>query len=222
VLGAGALFPLLFFAWIASLGAPEPNWPAMYLLSAAALAAPPLARFAAWVCAAAAGNALLVSLYALHAATATLPLGRSADRILHETHGYRELAERAAALDAPVFADGYQTAAMLRFYQPGLAATQWPGVSRPSEYLRGVIAAPIGPDQIRTAGSFWLVGRQSSLPSITGFTPQTPRVLIDCKGMPLTEVALGSRLETEPPCPHPLHRWQLVRYAATAAPAVAP
>jgi 4-amino-4-deoxy-L-arabinose transferase-like glycosyltransferase len=219
LLWAGALFPLLFFGWIASLGSPEPNWPAMYLLSAAPLAALALGPVRSWVWTAAAGNALLVSLYAWHAATLALPLGDAADRILRETHGYPELAARAAALDGLVFADGYQTAAMLRFYQPTLAATQWPGVTRPSEYLRGVIAPPVTLEQVRRAGGFWLVGRRSDPPQIPGFTAQAARVLIDCKGADLAEVAAGSPQEAQPPCPRPLHRWQLVRYAVSAQPA---
>ena len=218
LLWAGVLFPLAFFGWIATLGSPEPNWPAMYLLSAAPLAAQALSRVAVWVWAAAAGNALLLTLYAWHAATAALPLGDGADRILRETHGYPELAARAAALKGLVFADGYQTAAMLRFYQPDLAATQWPGVTRPSEYLRGVIAAPVGLEQIRRAGGFWLVGRRSDPPQIAGFVAQAPRVLIDCKGAGLVEVAAGSPAEANPPCRRPLHRWQLVRYAASGEP----
>ncbi len=218
LLWAGALFPLLFFAWIASLASPEPNWPAMYLLSAAPLAARALDRVAVWVWAAAAGNALLLSLYAWHAASAAFPLGNAADRILRETHGYPELAARAAALEGLVFADGYQTAAMLRFYRPDLAATQWPGVARPSEYLRGVIAAPIGWDEVRRAGGFWLVGRRSDPPRIAGFAAQVPRVLIDCKGSGLVEVSAGSPEEARPPCPRPLHRWQLVHYSASGEP----
>jgi 4-amino-4-deoxy-L-arabinose transferase-like glycosyltransferase len=218
LLWAGTVFPLLFFAWIASLARPEANWPAMYLVSAAPLATRVLGRVAAWVWVAAAGNALLVTLYVLHAATAALPLGDRADRVLRETHGYRELAGRAAALDGLVFADGYQTAAMLRFYQPGLAVTQWPGVTRPSEYLRGVIAPPAGLDQVRRAGGFWLVGRRTDPPQIPGFAAQTPQVLIDCKGVGLVQVAPGSPEEAQPPCPRPLHRWQLVRYVATGEP----
>ena len=179
---------------------------------------PDLGRVAAWVWAAAAGNALLITLYAWHAATAVLPLGDAADRILRETHGYRELAARAAALDGLVFADGYQTAAMLRFYQPGLAATQWPGVTRPSEYLRGVIAPAVGLDQVRRAGGFWLVGRRSEPPQIPGFIAQAPRVLIDCKGAGLARSRPARRQEAQPPCPRPLHRWQLVRYAASGEP----
>jgi len=218
LLWAGALFPLAFFGWIASLGSPEPNWPAMYLLSAAPLASLALRCVGVWVWAAAAGNALLLTLYAWHAATAALPLGDGADRILRETHGYPELAARAAALEGLVFADGYQTAAMLRFYQPDLAVTQWPGVTRPSEYLRGVIAAPVGLEQIRRAGGFWLVGRRSDPPQIAGFVAQAPRVLIDCKGAGLVEVAADSPAEANPPCRRPLHRWQLVRYAASGEP----
>lgn len=218
LLWAGALFPLLFFAWIASLARPEANWPAVYLLSAAPLAALALRRMAAWVRVAAAGNAVLVGLYALHAATAALPLGDGADRILRETHGYRDLAERVAALDGPVFADGYQTAAMLRFYQPHLALTQWPGVTRPSEYLRGVIAPTPTLEQVRAAGGFWLVGRKASPADIPGFAAEPRLVLIDCKGSPLVETAPGSPQELEPPCPRPLHRWQLVRYRAPDAP----
>lgn len=212
LLWAGVLVPLGFFAWIASLGSPEPNWPAMYLLSAAPLAALALAPLARWVWLAAAGNVLLISLYAWHAATAALPLGDAAERILRETHGYPELAQRVRALDGLVFADGYQTTAMLRFYQPGLALTQWPGVTRPSEYLRGVIAPPVSLEDVRRAGGFWLVGRRSSPPHIPGFIAQAPRVLIDCKGAPLVEVTGGSAQEETPPCPRPLHRWQLVRY----------
>lgn len=217
LLWAGALFPLLFFGWIASLSSPEANWPLTYLMSAAPLAALAMTRVATWVWVAALGNALLLTLYALHAATATLPLGDKLDRVLRETHGFRELAGRAATLDGPVFADTYQTAAMLRFYQPGLAVTQWPGVTRPSEYLRGVIATPVPLSQVRAAGGFWLVGRGSYPPQIPGFAPEALRRLIDCKGASLTEVAADAA-QHDDPCPRPLHRWQLVRYIATDSP----
>jgi hypothetical protein len=213
LLWAGTLVPLLFFALIASIGAPEANWPVMYLLSAAPLAAVALARRPAWAWVAAAGNGLLATLYALHAATAALPLGGGADRILRETHGYRELAVQVAALEGLVFADGYQTAAMLRFYQPGLKLTQWPGITRPSEYLRGVIAPPVGLEQIQDAGGFWLVGRKFVPPLIRGFAAQGSRVFIDCKATGLIELEVGSPQGVSPPCPRPLHRWQVVRYA---------
>ena len=204
---AAALFPLGFFALVSLVSDVEANWPAMYLLAAPALLASPFRRVRAWVLAAAAGNLLLVSLYAIHGATAALPLPDSQNRILRETHGFRELAAIAAGLDAPVYADRYQDTAMLRFYQPGLAATQWPGFTRPSEYLRGQIAPKVTPEAIDSP--LWLLSRRWQAPEIPGLTATTQRTLFDCAGKPLTESA-------EPPCRKPLHVWHLYRYSPGA------
>jgi hypothetical protein len=159
----------------------------------------------AWVLAAAAGNLLLVSLFAVHGATAALPLPDSQNRILRETHGFRELAAIAAELDAPVYADRYQDTAMLRFYAPGVrpTTTQWPGMTRPSEYLRGQIAPKAEPETIDSP--LWLLSRRWQAPEIPGLTATTQRTLFDCAGKPLAESA-------EPPCRKPLHVWHLYGY----------
>lgn len=203
LLAAAAVFPLAFFALVATTSSVEANWPAMYLLAAPALLVPRLRRVRRWVLGAAAGNLLLVSLYAVHAATAALPLPDSANRILRETHGFRALAAVAAGLDAPVYADRYQLAAMLRFYRPELKSSQWPGITRPSEYARGAIAPRVGP---RTQdGPFWLLGRRPQPPAIPGFVAETNRTLYDCPRRPLTDAS-------PPPCERPLHIWTLYRY----------
>jgi hypothetical protein len=77
------------------------------------------------------------------ACTLALPLMDAHQRFLRETHGLRDLAEPSARLDGPIDGDRYQDVAMPRFYQPAISATQWPGLSRPSEYLRGRIAPKI-------------------------------------------------------------------------------
>jgi hypothetical protein len=187
LLTATALFPLLFFALIASFSEVEPNWPAMYLTGAVPFAAIALRRLRPWALAAAAGNLLLASLYVFHGATAALPLPDSQQRILRETHGFEALAAEAARLPGLVFADRYQTAAMLRFYQPGMAVTQWPGITRPSEYLRGHIARPVTLEEVERAGGFWLVARAGKSPTLPGFALTQRRELADCLGMPLHE-----------------------------------
>lgn len=207
LLAAAALFPLGFFALVSSFSEVEPNWPAMYLMGAVPFAVILLRPLWRWALAAAAGNIVLASLYAFHAATAALPLPDSQNRVLRETHGFRELAALAAALPGPVFADRYQTVAALRFYQPELAATQWPGITRPSEYLRGRIAPPVTLDDIRRAGGFHLVSTRETPPGIPGFRADTGRILYDCIGLPLTEAPPG-----EPPCAKPLHRWGVFGY----------
>jgi 4-amino-4-deoxy-L-arabinose transferase-like glycosyltransferase len=148
LLQAATWFPLGFFALLSLASDVEANWPLMYLLAAPALLIPFWRRIRPWVAAAALGNLLLVSLYGIHAATLALPLSEGQNRILRETHGFAELAATAAALDAPVYADRYQDTAMLRFYAPGIQATQWPGLTRPSEYLRGKIAPRAEPAAI--------------------------------------------------------------------------
>lgn len=201
---AASFFPLGFFALVALISDVEANWPAMYLLGAAPLAALWLRRARFWAWMAALANLALATLYAVHAATAVLPLPDSQNRILRETHGFAELAEIAASLDAPVHADRYQLTAMLRFHRPDLTATsQWPGLTRPSEYLRGRIAPRIDPATVETP--FWLLTRLGAPPEIPGFSVTTERHLFDCPGQPLSERA-------EPPCRRPLHRWSLYRY----------
>jgi len=201
---AASLFPLGFFALVALISEVEANWPAMYLLGAAPLAALWLRRARFWAWMAALANLALVTLYAFHAATAALPLPDSQNRILRETHGFAELAGIAAGLDAPVQADRYQLTAMLRFHQPDLTATsQWPGLTRPSEYLRGRIAPQVEPRTV--TAPFWLLTRSGAPPEIPGFRVTTERRLFDCPGRPLSE-------DAEPPCRRPLHRWSLYRY----------
>lgn len=195
-------FPLGFFAFVATFSAVEANWPMMSLLAAAPLAARWLQRVRFWAFLAATGNLLLVTLYVWHALL-PLPLSDRQNRILRETHGFAELARIASELDAPVYADRYQTTAMLRFYQPALNAHQWPGLTRPSEYLREPLARDA--DSATGGGAFWLVTRFGAPPAIDGFGVAAQRTLFDCPFEPLRETLVS-------PCQHPLHTWHLYRY----------
>jgi 4-amino-4-deoxy-L-arabinose transferase-like glycosyltransferase len=206
LLSAAALFPLLFFAVISTFSEVEANWPAVYLAAAVPFATVALRRTRRWAMLAAGGNLLLASLYVYHGATAALPLPDNQNRILRETHGYEALAAEAAKLPGPVFAARYQTTAMLNFYRPGLHANQWPGLTRPSEYLRGHIARPPTAEEIARAGGFWLITSRAAAPDLGGYAGTRLRELIDCAGRTLTD-ANGAT-----PCARPLHVWRVYRY----------
>lgn len=218
-----ALFPLLLFAVIASFSDVEPNWPAMYLPAAAALLVVWLRPRPGPMLAAAAVNLLLLSLYALHAATAALPLGDAHNRILRETHGFAELAARVAELPGPVFADRYQLAAMLNFYQQRHRVSQWPGLNRPSEYSRGRIA-PLPDPAVAKRDGFWLVSRENHPVTIPGFAGKGIATLTDCAGQTLHITPNPDQRKTAgqppvapadtPPCTHPLHLWRIAHYRA--------
>ena len=213
LLTAAALFPLGFFALVASFSAVEPNWPVLYLTAACPFAALAWRAWRPWALAASAGNVLLASLYVYHGATAGLPLPDRYNRLLRETHGFAALAAAVADLPGPVFAARYQTVAMLRFYQPGWNVGQWPGIRRPSEYLRGHIVRPPGKEEIAAAGGFWLLVENTRAPEIPGYRIRAQRQFVDCAGQPLQARDKGPW-----PCRRPLHLWRLCQYGLADAP----
>jgi hypothetical protein len=212
--GATAV-PLLVFAPLAPFSDVEANWAALHLVGAAGLLAVALRPLARLVAVAAGANLLLLSLYALHGTTGALPLPDAAGRLLRETGGYRALAAWVDALPGPVFADRYQTAAMLNFHQPGLAAGQWPGLTRPSEYLVGHIS-PIPATDALAAEGFTLVTRYYRAPELPGFEPTEATTVFDCGPEQSAGVA-GEPGLGEAPCAAPERLWRVYRYRAEGA-----
>jgi hypothetical protein len=211
---AATLFPLLLFGFVALGSDVEANWAAMYLTAAAPIAAVALRPLGRWALAAAATNLLLVTLYAVHAATDLLPLPPSQERILRDTHGFDALADYLAGLSAPVVADRYPFAAMINFYQPRLAVVQWPGITRQSEYLRGrIVPLPRLADLHRTG--FWLLARKFQPPSIPGFASDATRSLYDCRGQPLRVLDGARDYYRGAHCQEPLHVWRLYHYRSS-------
>lgn len=215
LLASAALLPLGLFALIAAFSEVEPNWSAMFLPAAGALFAAFLPLKPPWIITAGLGNLLVLSLYALHAATAALPLGDEQNRILRETHGFAELGSRVAELPGPVFADRYQYTAMLNFYQQTHRVAQWPGITRPSEYSRGVIAPLPRLTELQKTG-FWLVSSKPRPPGIPGFSVAEAQPLFDCPGTALIPYPKKDP-NALPPCPAPLHVWQIIHYRPSDA-----
>ncbi|MBK1703250.1 ArnT family glycosyltransferase [Halochromatium glycolicum] len=214
LLSAAALFPLALFGTIALGSEVEANWAAMYVVGAVPFVALLLRPSARWVWSAAGLNLALVSLYALHAATAFPPLPDVAQRMVRESRGYASLADYAADLSAPVIADRYQFAAMLNFHQPQLHVTQWPNIRRPSEYSRGRIQ-PLPDLETLQRNGFWLIARKFSPPMIPGFEPQETRTAYGCKDgqFSMLEGATGWWASD---CDDPANVWRLYYYAPRA------
>ncbi len=217
LLAAAALVPLLLFGTIAAGGSVEANWAALYIVGAAPLLATAVRPLARWAAGAALVNVLLLSLYAAHAATAALPLPHAADRVLRETNGYPALAARVAEMaPGPLFADRYQTVAMLSFYGASASVSQWPGLTRPSEYGLGRLVPIPRLDELRATG-FTLVVWKYAVPSIPGFRQIEVETLFDCRGLPLHRVP-GIAWPDASPCGDDwLHVWRVLRYEAEQA-----
>jgi hypothetical protein len=207
---AGTLFPLAFFGSVAMISDVEANWSALYLTCAAPIAAIVLLPLTRWALTAAALNLILVGVYSFHAATDLLPLPNAMERVMRETAGYAEAAQLVAALPGPVFADRYPYAAMLNFYQPKLHVTQWPGITRPSEYNRGRIE-PIPAQHTLDQSGFWLFARKFSPPAIAGYHAAATKTIFACRGKPL-QIIEGAAGYDQADCDKPLQVWHLYHY----------
>jgi hypothetical protein len=165
-----------------------------------------------WAAVAAAGNMLLLSLYAAHAATAALPLPQAAERVLRETHGYAPLAHHLRSIPGPIFVDRYQTAAMLNFYGTGRQVSQWPGLTRPSEYGRGHIA-PLPDSAALHESGFVLVVWKYAVPEIENFSLTEASTVFDCRGQPLHIVPKIGWPDDSPCGEDWVHIWRVLHYS---------
>ena len=217
LLVAAMVVPLAFFAPVSLRTHVEANWPAVYVVGAAPLLATFCAgRLRLTVGLAAINAALLLAL----AAYVRAPIGCRADaRIVREVQGYRELAALLdTRLQGPVFGDRHQLVAELNFHAPRLAVQQWPGIGRPSEYVRRAEWNRYTVESLTAAGGLWLVAERPMPPQLPGFTPVKGFVAYYCLGSGLVTIDAFSGDEFRAPCPgHTVHRWLVVRYVPEAS-----
>jgi hypothetical protein len=217
LLVAAMVVPLAFFALVSLRSHVEANWPAVYVVGAAPLLATFCARRLRLTVGLAALNAaMLIALVAYVRA----PFWCRADaRIVREVQGHRELAALLdARLQGPVFGDRHQLVAELNFRAPRLALQQWPGIGRPSEYVRRPEWNRHTVESLTAAGGLWLVAERPMPPRLPGFTPVNGFVAYYCLGSGLVTIDASTGDEFRAPCPgRTVHRWLVVRYVPEAS-----
>jgi 4-amino-4-deoxy-L-arabinose transferase-like glycosyltransferase len=211
ILLAATLVPLLTFASIAWLSDVEANWSAMYLITAAPLITIGLALSIRWVLASAVINVIILSYLTLHITT-NLPTGIDHHRSQWETHGFAALAHamrQVSSPPTPVFADRYQLAAMINFYEPGFVVGQWPGITRPSEFSRATLA-PLPHHITLQEQGFWLLTQKPTPITIAGFHITQHYFWLDCLGSSVV-------VTDETACRQPLRMWRYYHYQANGS-----
>lgn len=209
ILTAAVVVPLGVFGLIALSKPIEANWPAIYLLGAGILLAGTWTFNLRSVQIAAALNVLLIAVLILHAHVPLPTKGR--DRVLFETSGYQDLATFLQSQSLPILADTYQNVAMLSFYMPNRAITQWPDITRHSEITRRPAMNPHSLKDLKASG-FILVSEQEYPPRLPGFQMASVREVRDCRhGGQKVSLAFETPTFT-PPCRNVLHRWFIIHY----------
>jgi 4-amino-4-deoxy-L-arabinose transferase-like glycosyltransferase len=211
LLAAAVVVPLCFFALVSLKSSVEANWPAVYVIGAAPLLAAWCAQRLRTTVVCSAVNAMLVLVLAVYA---RVPLAAGVgNRLARETLGYRELAATVDELHGPIFADHYQLVAELNFHAPHLGVRQWPGIRRPSEYLRRAEWTPDTVESLVARGGLWLVTGNPLPPRLPGFQPVDAFTAHYCLGRGLVTVAAFSAPTFERPCRgYALYRWLVIRY----------
>jgi 4-amino-4-deoxy-L-arabinose transferase-like glycosyltransferase len=215
LLVAAAVVPVVFFGLVNLHSPVEPNWPAVYFVAAAVLLATSCGGRLRVTIACSVVNAVLVLTAGFYT---RVPVGAAAEnRVLSETRGYRELAAWLEGIKGPIFADRHQLIAELNYHAPRLAVRQWPGISRPSEYLRRPEWTAETAESVRAAGRFWLVAFKPIPPHLPGFQPVEAFAAHECQGTGLVMIRVFSTATFEQPCPgHTVHQWIVVRYEPAA------
>ncbi len=213
LLACAAVVPLLFFGSIAMFTPVEANWPAMYVIGAAVWLAPFLAGWRRLLWSSSLGNALmllaLVVLTSLGGNSASFA-AKSKHRLADETSGYQALSQVVAPLPGVLCADTYQMVAMLRFYT-GRPVCHWPGIARPSEFLRRPeLNAPVALD---VSSGFWLVLANRVPAAISGFAVSELTEFRDCADGRLVETRAHPGVRYQNRCrAGSIHTWYLARY----------
>lgn len=233
-----SLSPVAFFGAIALFSKVEANWPAAYLITAAPLLALWFCRHRKLLSWGIALNTLAVVALIIHANYPAFAKKPHKDRVLVESHGYKNLAQLLNGLEVPLFADTYQNVSMLSHYNPELKVQQWPGITRYSELVRRKDFgyhqhADIGKDD-----GFYILTNHRRPVKLQGYHPRMTSEIRDCmdnvtssqqqseaKGGPLAPrqqpgtIPKGLEVNKvfaeggyQPRCKRFAHSWYLTRY----------
>ncbi len=212
---AAALVPVGIFALLSPFQFIEANWPAMYLIGASIILVQYYRLSDKALLAGAGVNLLITLLLTLHNHQPLPGTKPHNDRLLKETHGYKELSEYLKTLPAPVLMDTYQNVSQLAFYAPAMKVQQWPGVARTSELIRREGMNPWRWEDLQKAGEFYLLMDNFVPQRIPGTELVELTEVLDCYGDGIkTTLAFSSETYTRP-CQKRIHRWILGRYKVT-------
>ncbi len=209
IIWIASFFPLVFFGLISLVSKVEANWSAMYVVSAIVLAVVYLDIPRRWIKTAALLNVALFSLVVWHSKFQIPGFYPKKDRILLETHGYRNLAARYTDKDRPLLVETYQLASLLNYYAKANIAQQYPGITRDSELTRNPYFFRWNSKELQKKGGFTLLSHQNDIFHIEGFKAISQVRIQDCRQGFLNP----QETTTQGPSCDPLQEWFETEYA---------
>lgn len=210
---AASLTPIIFFG-ITSINAKvEANWPAMYMISATPLLISFLSLGWKKIVWAALLNGVTLIIIAVHAYSPLFKNAPNKDRILRETYGYDKLSLYLKNIEEPIFTDTYQNTSMLSFYLKNKNISQWPGITRYSEFLRRPQFNNYRKQDVIDKKSFFILSDNRKPPTLDNFYTEHTFEIKDCLGQETLEMNISFAIGGyNPTCKNNVHKWYLTKY----------
>ena len=202
--------PIGIFGFVALFQKVEANWTAPFLFSASLLIANYCYNKTKLVILGSIVNLTALAfivITASHGDSLNLPLKKG--RALQETHGFRQLADATDA-SLPLYAETYQITSIMTYYR-GKSVSQWPGLTRHSEWTRRRAMTSHSFADLNKIGSFQLITHRVDAPSIKGFHATNMKEIRNCYPEIVVTEAWSTKRFT-PPCGKPLFTWYLTSY----------
>ena len=206
-----ALIPLLIFLMFAANGKVEANWAAMYVFGAVPLLVQCF-RPNFWLSVLGASLNVTLLIFAAHYARSPgMGVKAKFDRILKETYGYEKLSQFEKLQTKALYADTYQLVSMLNYYNPQLDVAQWPGYTRPSEFVQSeTFWNKFSLESLKNQKGFHVISHEKIPRVIDGFKAIDFSRIRDCKEGQL-EVTNYSQDVEATHCTK-VHTWYLAEY----------
>lgn len=208
---AAALGPIGFFFLLSPFTRIEANWPAMHMGAAAILLAgywrPSLVQISGVF---GLHLALALGLVVTAMFPSMAPYARS-NRIVTEAAGYDALVRLLKSQrSSPVLAvDSYQLKSALAARLPEVLTSQWPGITRPSEYTRGAPDDLLANQRLLLQSHFYLLTFEDIPPELPGYQAKAIEGIRSC---PDGRIDFYGVSKPVLPCEKGLRDWWLVSY----------
>jgi hypothetical protein len=214
LIAGSAFFPLIFFGLIAPFSKIEANWPAMHMAGLAIWFSHHYRISPRFIKMAMTAHVIaIVILGIMMTMPGYFPNARR-NRALLESKGYASLGQYIEKHfdETPIAVDSYQLKSAIRYYAPETPVAQWPGITRGSEYTRGITDDRAVEEKLLNKSEVAIISLQPSPRVIAGFKAIRFDGLRVCP-----DGSLGAFSIREPklPCERGLREWWITTYQAT-------
>ena len=211
IIEAAAFFPLILFGILSPFTKIEANWPAMHMSALAIWCARRAPIKSQTVFVATSIHVVVLGLLGMILWFPNYFPGARNNRLLLESKGYQTLGAWLNAIPGSdaIAVDSYQLKSAVGYYAPTKPVVQWPGITRGSEYTRGINDDLEIENVILTQSELTLISMDPTPRALPGFIATDYRGVRICPDGVMGEFSVQKPIL---PCARGLREWWITTY----------